>query len=336
MAQHLVHGQSMAILSSQASSPRRLVNQTSASSSCSLAISFHSPVDTFELRRNGWRSSWASEACREKRRGFNRFVAMVATSSGGGGAETSGSTALFAKEMERVAAKEGLLLAIKDAGGVEALTSGKGNESSKIEVSEKVLALERLNPTPRPTTSPLLEGEWDFVWAGTRSPGVLATRLLLTRFPQQLATLTGLSLQITEGGTKAKAGVKFLSSVETSVTVKTKIVAAGPMRLKEEYEEAVVSSPVLPDGDLPSVLKSVLDQIYAAVENLPASIKEAIEGGLKVSLAGSFSRDILISYLDDEILIARDRSGLPDVLVRSLSIPAEPSAAQEAAIEYES
>ena len=41
---------------------------------------------------------------------------------------------------------------IEDAGGVDALSNGAGNRSARIEVSEKVLALERLNPTPRPTT----------------------------------------------------------------------------------------------------------------------------------------------------------------------------------------
>ena len=41
---------------------------------------------------------------------------------------------------------------IKDAGGANALATGSGNSAAKIEVSEKLVALERLNPTPRPTT----------------------------------------------------------------------------------------------------------------------------------------------------------------------------------------
>jgi hypothetical protein len=41
---------------------------------------------------------------------------------------------------------------IEDAGGVEALTSGREDAAARINVSEKLLVLERLNPTPRPTT----------------------------------------------------------------------------------------------------------------------------------------------------------------------------------------
>jgi len=40
----------------------------------------------------------------------------------------------------------------KDAGGFEALVSGKTTEWQKIDVNERITGLERLNPTPRPTT----------------------------------------------------------------------------------------------------------------------------------------------------------------------------------------
>lgn len=40
----------------------------------------------------------------------------------------------------------------KDAGGFEALVSGKTSEMQRIDVNERIVGLERLNPTPRPTT----------------------------------------------------------------------------------------------------------------------------------------------------------------------------------------
>jgi hypothetical protein len=40
----------------------------------------------------------------------------------------------------------------KDAGGFEALVSGKTTEMQRIDVNERIVGLERLNPTPRPTT----------------------------------------------------------------------------------------------------------------------------------------------------------------------------------------
>jgi hypothetical protein len=43
-------------------------------------------------------------------------------------------------------------LQIADAGGVDALVSGNEDKVGRITVGEKLLVLERLNPTPRPTT----------------------------------------------------------------------------------------------------------------------------------------------------------------------------------------
>lgn len=229
------------------------------------------------------------------------------------------ATSFTAKDMERVAAKEALLLAIKDAGGVESLSSGKGNSAGKIEVSGKMLALERLNPTPRPTTSPLLEGTWDFVWAGTRSPGAVATRTLLKRFPEQLASLESLQIEIFGNSTKATASLKFLSAAETSITVTTRLAMEGTVKLKEEYVEAVVSTPVVADDNIPAALKGIFDQVASATSSLPAAIKDAVAAGLKVPLNGRYERELIISYLDEEFLVARDQSGLADVLVRAVT-----------------
>ncbi|CAN0927637.1 hypothetical protein LINGRAHAP2_LOCUS36014 [Linum grandiflorum] len=67
-------------------------------------------------------------------------------------AAQQGAPAAYAKEMERLSAKESLLLAFKDAGGFESLVTGKTTEVQKIDVNERITGLERLNPTPRPTT----------------------------------------------------------------------------------------------------------------------------------------------------------------------------------------
>ncbi|MQL74260.1 hypothetical protein Taro_006621 [Colocasia esculenta] len=63
-----------------------------------------------------------------------------------------GASATYAKEMERLSAKESLLLAFKDSGGFEYLVSGKITEMQRIDVNERIVGLERLNPTPRPST----------------------------------------------------------------------------------------------------------------------------------------------------------------------------------------
>lgn len=43
-------------------------------------------------------------------------------------------------------------LQFNDAGGFEALVTGKITDLQKIDVNERITSLERLNPTPRPTT----------------------------------------------------------------------------------------------------------------------------------------------------------------------------------------
>lgn len=65
-----------------------------------------------------------------------------------------GPSSPFVKEIQRLSAKESLLLALKDAGGFEAVITGKTKDAQRIDVNERIIALERLNPTPRPTTYP--------------------------------------------------------------------------------------------------------------------------------------------------------------------------------------
>jgi hypothetical protein len=207
-------------------------------------------------------------------------------------------------------------LQIADAGGVDTLVSGNEDKVGRITVGEKLLVLERLNPTPRPTTSPLLEGLWEFKWAGARSPGVIAARTLLRRFPSVLATVKSINIIILDGTTKATASLKLFNTVETSLTLSTKLIAEGPTRLKEEYVEGVVASPSVLESNIPSQLKGVYGQLVAAVDRLPNPVKEVLAGGVKVPLTGTYERLLLISYLDEEILVARDESGVPDVLYK--------------------
>lgn len=44
------------------------------------------------------------------------------------------------------------LFQFKDSGGFEALVTGKTTDIQRIDVNERITGLERLNPTPRPTT----------------------------------------------------------------------------------------------------------------------------------------------------------------------------------------
>lgn len=246
-----------------------------------------------------------------------------------------GASANYAKEMERLSAKESLLLAFKDAGGFESLISGKTTETQRIDVSERVVGLERLNPTPRPTTSPFLEGLWNFEWFGAGNPGLLAARLLFERSPAALANLAGLDVLFKDGYAKVTAKLKFLNSIEGKFLLTSKLSIEGPTRMKEEYVEGLIETPTIGEQTIPKQLKGAFGQATGTLRQLPAPIKDAFASGLKIPINGAFQRLIMISYLDEEILITRDSSGAPEVLSR---LEGSPPADSEPAVitEYES
>ncbi|KAL8041565.1 hypothetical protein ABFX02_10G173500 [Erythranthe guttata] len=244
-----------------------------------------------------------------------------------------GPSAAYAKEMERLSAKESLLLAFKDAGGFEGLITGKTTDMQQIDVNERIVGLEKLNPTPRPTTSPYLEGRWNFEWFGSGSPGLAAAKFLFERFPPAIANLSKLDVVIKDGYAKISANVKLFNSIESSFIVSTKLSVEGPLRMKEEYIEGLFESPKVNEESIPEQLRGTFGQAVSTMQQLPVPIKDAVAGGLKVPLGGSVSRLFMISYLDEEILIIRDSSGVPEVLTR---LDPGPSPLAEPITEYES
>lgn len=242
-----------------------------------------------------------------------------------------GAPAAYAKEMERLSAKESLLLAFKDSGGFEALVTGKTTEMQRIDVNERITGLERLNPTPRPTTSPFLEGRWNFEWFGSGSPGLFAARILFERFPSTLANLSKMDVAIKDGYAKITANLKLLNSIESKFILSTRLSVEGPLRMKEEYVEGILESPTVIEETVPEQLKGALGQAVNTMQQMPVPIRDVISSGLTIPLNGAFQRLFMISYLDEEILIIRDTAGVPEVLTRlSAPLSAEPIA------EYES
>ncbi|XAR70034.1 hypothetical protein NMG60_11001849 [Bertholletia excelsa] len=244
-----------------------------------------------------------------------------------------GASATYAKEMERLSAKESLLLAFKDAGGFEALVTGNTTDMQRIDVNERIIGLERLNPTPRPTTSPYLEGQWNFEWFGSGSPGLFAARLVFQRFPTTLANLSKMDVVIKDGYAKITAVMRLLNSIESKFILSTQLSVEGPLRMKEEYVEGVLESPKVDEETIPEQLKGAFGQAVSTVQQLPVPIRDALTSGLKVPLSGTFQRLFMISYLDEEILIIRDSAGVPEVLTR---LDPAPSPLSESTTEYES
>ncbi|KAJ4980211.1 hypothetical protein NE237_010991 [Protea cynaroides] len=244
-----------------------------------------------------------------------------------------GASAAYAKAMERLSAKESLLLALNDSGGLEALFTGKTTDMQRIDVNERITSLERLNPTSRPTTSPFLEGRWNVEWLGTASPGLLAARSILEIFPSALANLLGLDVVIKEGVAKTTANIKLLNSVESKFILTTKLSVEGPLRMKNEYVEGVFETPTVREEAVPDQLQGVFGQAVSTLQQLPVPVRDVMSNGFRLPLSGTFERLFMISYLDEEILIIRDTTGVPDVFTR-LEDP--PSLLAESSMEYES
>ncbi|CAH8384632.1 unnamed protein product [Eruca vesicaria subsp. sativa] len=97
----------------------------------------------------------------------------------------------------------------------------------KIDVNERITILERLNPTPRPTTSPYLEDRWSFEWFGSNTPGSLAARVIsdlvfFPLFPSSFVSLSSMYIVIKYASTRATANVKLLNMVENKVILTSK------------------------------------------------------------------------------------------------------------------
>jgi len=179
------------------------------------------------------------------------------------------------------------------------------SRETRSDINEALFKLESLNPTAEnPTDSPLLNGVWSlryaggydedwalqsptrqlalFLYSGGYSPGLFALRLAST-LPKGLVETGDLEIAISreQPRIEAKIDVTLLGGASNSVVVKARLDSLSDVRLTETYESA-----------------TVLDQSI----DLPQALQ--------------YSRDLYVTYLDEEILVVRDGSGVPEILVR--------------------
>lgn len=182
--------------------------------------------------------------------------------------------------------------------------SGPITAEDRASINEAVIKLEALNPTEDPVYSPLINGVWTlkyaggysepkipsptrdlalFLYAGGYSPGLFALSLA-QKLPSQLVEVGDVTISISRSQPRIEAtvDVKFLGGSEESVEVTARLEEDSGLRFTETYESA-------------SVLGQVVD------------IPEALQ----------YSRDLYVSYVDEDILVVRDGSGVPEILVRN-------------------
>lgn len=178
------------------------------------------------------------------------------------------------------------------------------SKETRFSINEAILKLEALNPTEDPTSSPLLNGVWNlrysggydddwavqsptrnlalFVYSGGYSPGLFALNLA-SSLPQSLVDVGELEIAISreQPRIEAKIDVKFLGGAANDVVVKARLDTASSLRFTETYESATLLGQTV---DLPQAVQ--------------------------------YSRDLYIAYLDEDVLIVRDGSGVPEILIR--------------------
>mmetsp|Transcript_15666 Transcript_15666/g.21456 ORF Transcript_15666/g.21456 Transcript_15666/m.21456 type:complete len:268 (-) Transcript_15666:155-958(-) len=178
------------------------------------------------------------------------------------------------------------------------------NADTRAKINEALLKLEALTPTEDPTSSPLLNGVWSlkyaggyssdwalqsptrqlalFLYSGGYSPGLFALSLA-SKLPPAICEVGDLVISISRDQPRIEANikVKFFGGQENEISVKADLKTISGVRMTEEYASATVLG-----NDI----------------NLPD--------------AARYSRDLYITYVDEDILVVRDASGVPEILVR--------------------
>lgn len=174
---------------------------------------------------------------------------------------------------------------------------------TRAAINEALYKLESLNPTKQPTVSPLLNGVWSlryvggyssdwamqsptrdvalFLYSGGYSPGMFALSLA-QKIPTAMVDVGDLEITISRSQPRVEASIDIkLLGGETTVKVISSLDVESDVRLKETYESATIM-----DNDIP--------------------IPQALQ----------YSRDLYVTYLDEDLLVVRDASGVPEVLTR--------------------
>eukprot|EP00568_Trieres_chinensis_P009288 CAMPEP_0183291044 /NCGR_PEP_ID=MMETSP0160_2-20130417/597_1 /TAXON_ID=2839 ORGANISM="Odontella Sinensis, Strain Grunow 1884" /NCGR_SAMPLE_ID=MMETSP0160_2 /ASSEMBLY_ACC=CAM_ASM_000250 /LENGTH=323 /DNA_ID=CAMNT_0025451791 /DNA_START=92 /DNA_END=1063 /DNA_ORIENTATION=+ len=219
------------------------------------------------------------------------------------GGSSSSSAATIDVSPEPLTASETAVSSVLDAIPDGSLP-GAVDASTRAKINEALLKLEALNPTESPAQSPLLNGVWSlryaagysdewalpsptrqlalFLYSGGYSPGLFALGLA-RKLPVPLVELGDLEITISRSQPRVHATIsaKLFGGSESEVSVDSHLTVDSDVRLTETYESA-------------SVLGQTVD------------IPEQVQ----------YSRDMYVTYVDEDILVVRDASGVPEVLVR--------------------
>lgn len=180
---------------------------------------------------------------------------------------------------------------------------GEIPDGKRATLNEVILRLESMNPTEEPARSSLVNGVWElryaagytsewamasptrqlalFLYSGGYSPGLFALAIA-KKLPTSFVDIPGLEISISREQPRVQATVDLTSIFgRVSVEVIAKLEIESDVRMRETYEST-------------SAMGSRVE------------FPEALQ----------YSRVLYVTYVDEDILIIRDDSGVPELLVR--------------------
>eukprot|EP00468_Gymnochlora_sp_CCMP2014_P006750 CAMPEP_0167761480 /NCGR_PEP_ID=MMETSP0110_2-20121227/12199_1 /TAXON_ID=629695 /ORGANISM="Gymnochlora sp., Strain CCMP2014" /LENGTH=261 /DNA_ID=CAMNT_0007648175 /DNA_START=135 /DNA_END=920 /DNA_ORIENTATION=- len=181
----------------------------------------------------------------------------------------------------------------------------------KNDINEMLFRLEPLNPTEEPAYSGFLKGTWEFKYAGSMTQGVLPspTREIALLLYAGGYTPGRFTLDVASRLPKNVVDVKSITldigSESPSGKVTTKFGFAG-----EREVDVVLSTNLEPESDI------TMSETYQSLSIMGRDIK------LPEQLQSK--RKFYIRYLDEDLLVVRDDTGVADILMK---VEAEPETA---------
>lgn len=170
---------------------------------------------------------------------------------------------------------------------------------SRSEINELVLALERKNPTQNPAESDLMNGVWELMVQESVTEPTLLVYQAVKAIPFKIISASSITLTISActqprvSRVKASSTIKVgdkIAEFKMDFDVLTELEAKSGNRFKETFLAGKVGPVKIPLPEIPNL-----------------------------------KRDLVVSYLDDDLLIVRDSLGSPEVLRRLKEEPKEPA-----------
>jgi len=171
-------------------------------------------------------------------------------------------------------------------------------------VNEAISDLEHFASTEDPAYSESLDGNWEVKYCGSYAPGPLnpSPTRELALFLYSGGWTPGNALTSLSGGLLGEAAGLKISGLKVSIKDGRDVDASAQLEVLGSQQQLSYKAELMP------LSGQRLNEEIVSVE-LPGPVN-------KQELPFDWRRQILVTYLDDDMLIVRDESGVPDVLVR--------------------